>query len=218
MQLKVLLADDHTIFRQGISALIEKHNLGTVIGEAGDGVEAVRLTGEMMPDLVIMDIGMLNKNGIDATREITAAYPSVRVIVLSAEDGKCFVIDALTAGASGYLLKDSLVEELAEAIDVVMRGEVYLPSRIATIVARQFLQCVPHDMGSTYQNLTARERQILQMVADGKSIKEIAWELGTSNKTVENQRQAVMNKLNLFSVAELTKFAVRHGLTTLNIT
>ena len=215
MCIKILLVDDHPLFREGLRSLIDKGETARVIAEAGDGAEAVRLAGELQPDLVIMDLTMPVMNGIDATREITGKYPGIRVLALSMETSRFFVVEALKAGATGYVLKDTAFAELADAIDTVAKGETYLPRKVATLLVREFLQCIPEDASVVYQNLTPRERQILQLVADGKSVKEIAYELGVSHKTVENQRQAIMQKLNLFSIAELTKYAVRHGLSPL---
>ncbi len=215
MCIKILLVDDHPLFREGLRSLIDKGETARVIAEAGDGAEAVRLAGELQPDLVIMDLTMPVMNGIDATREITGKYPGIRVLALSMETSRFFVVEALKAGATGYVLKDTAFAELADAIDTVAKGETYLPRKVATLLVREFLQCIPEDATVVYQNLTPRERQILQLVADGKSVKEIAYELGVSHKTVENQRQAIMQKLNLFSIAELTKYAVRHGLSPL---
>ncbi len=215
MTTKVLLVDDHPIIREGLRSLIEKQPECMVVGEAGDGVEAVRLAAELQPDLVIMDLTMPIMNGIDATREITSKNPSIRVLALSMESNRFFVVEVLKSGASGYLLKDSAYAELAEAIRIVASGETYLPRKIATLLVREFLQCIPAEMSDAYGGLTPREQEILQLVADGKNTKEIAWELNISGKTVENKRQAIMQKLNLFSIAELTKYAVRSGLSPL---
>lgn len=215
MRTTILLVDDHPIFREGLRSLIDKDAKAIVVGEAGDGAEAVRLAGELKPDLVVMDLTMPIMNGIDATREITKQYPGTRVLALSMESDRFFVVEVLKAGATGYLLKDTAFAELAEAIATVARGETYLPRKISTLLVKEFLQCIPEEMNLVYQNLTAREREILQLVADGKSIKEIAYLLGNSYKTVENQRQAIMQKLQLFTIAELTKYAVRHGLSSL---
>src|ERR1039457_2027050 len=211
----ILLVDDHPIFREGLRSLIDKSDTAVVIGEAGNGAEAVRLAGELKPDLVIMDLAMPSMNGIDATREIIKQYPDTRVLALSMENNRFFVVEVLKAGATGYVLKDTAFSELMDAINAVARGETYLPRKVSTLLVKEFLQCIPEDMTLVYQNLTPREREILQLVSDGKNIKEIAYHLGISNKTVENQRQAIMQKLNLFSIAELTKYAVRHGLSPL---
>jgi DNA-binding NarL/FixJ family response regulator len=215
MKLKILLVDDHTIMREGLRALIEKDPDAVVVGEASDGAEAVQLTAELQPDLVVMDLTMPVMNGIDATREITRQYPGIRVLALSMESDRYFVVESLKAGASGYLLKDSAFAEITEALHTVARGETFLPQKIATLLVKEFLQCIPDEISPTFESLSPREREILQMVADGKNTKEISYLLGTSSKTVENQRNAIMNKLNLFSIAELTKYAVRHGLTPL---
>ncbi|NVN92677.1 MAG: response regulator transcription factor [Desulfuromonadales bacterium] len=215
MKTTILLVDDHPIFREGLRSLIDNCDTTVVVGEAGNGAEAVRLVGELKPDLVIMDLTMPIMNGIDATREITKNFPDTRVLALSMESDRFFVVEALKAGATGYLLKDTVFNELSEAISIVAGGDTYLPRKISTLLVKEFLQCVPEDMTLVYQNLTPRERQILQLIADGKCIKEIAHNLGVSNKTVENQRQHIMHKLNLFTVAELTKYAIRSGLSPL---
>lgn len=211
----ILLVDDHPIFREGLRSLIEKIDSALVVGEAGNGAEAVRLAGELNPDLVIMDLTMPVMNGIDATREISKQHPGIRILALSMESDRFFVVEVLKAGATGYLLKDTAFAELSDAISTVASGETYLPRKVSTLLVKEFLQCIPDEMTIVYQNLTNREREILQLIADGKSIKEIAYDLGISNKTVENQRQTIMQKLSLYSIAELTKFAVRHGLSPL---
>lgn len=215
MQLRILLVDDHTILREGLRSLIDREPQTVVVGEAADGATAVRLAEELQPDLVVMDLTMPIMNGIDATREITGRYPGIRVLALSMESDRLFVVEALKAGATGYLLKDSAFAELTEAVQTVARGETYLPRKVATLLVKEFLQCIPEDVSPVYENLTAREKEILQLVADGKNTKEISFLLGTSTKTVENQRNTIMHKLNLFSIAELTKYAVRSGLSPL---
>jgi len=215
MPTRILLVDDHPIFREGLRSLIDNSAAGTVVGEACDGAEAVRLAGELKPDLVIMDLTMPIMNGIDATRELTRKHPGIRVLALSMESSRFFVVEVLKAGATGYLMKDTAFAELADAIATVAAGDTYLPRKISTLIVKEFLQCIPEQMTLSFQELTPREREILQLVADGKSIKEIAFNFGVSNKTVENQRQSVMKKLQLFSIAELTKYAIRHGLSSI---
>ncbi|MBU5614119.1 response regulator transcription factor [Geomonas azotofigens] len=215
MKLKVLIADDHAIVRQGLRALIDKEDDMMVSAEAGTGAEAISLTREERPDIIVMDISMPDTNGIDATRSITAAFPEVKVLALSMESDRRFVVEVLKAGANGYVLKDAAFSELATAIRAVAAGETYLPSRVTTLLIKEYLQRIPEDVPATYENLSTREREILQLIANGSNAKEIAFAFGVSVKTVENQRHSIMKKLDLFSIAELTKYAVRQGLTSL---
>ncbi len=215
MSISVLLVDDHQIFREGLRSLINSGDTARVIGEAGDGAEAVRLAGELKPELVIMDLTMPIMNGIDATREIVKRCPGTKILALSMESDRFFVVEVLKAGATGYLLKDTAFAELADAITTVASGQTYLPEKISAVLVQEFLQCIPEEMSVVYQKLTPRERNMLQLIADGNSIKEIAHILDISSKTVDNHRQAIMQKLNLFTIAELTKYAVRNGLSPL---
>lgn len=216
MKLRILLADDHVILREGLKALIEQDPKLTVAGEAGNGAEAVRLAAELEPDLVIMDLNMPVMSGVEATREIVRNHPHIKVLALSMENDRTFVVEVLKAGASGYLLKETAFAELLDAVQTVGRGETFLPKKITTLLVREYLQCIPEDAAPVYEKLSSREREILQLLANGKSTKEIAHQLDVSVKTVDNQRYGIMQKLQLFSVAELTKFAVRHGLTNLS--
>ncbi|HBA86446.1 MAG TPA: DNA-binding response regulator [Geobacter sp.] len=213
--MKILIADDHAIVRQGLRALIDKEDDMVVIAEAATGAEAVRLAREHRPEVIVMDITMPDVNGIDATRTITAELPDVRVLALSMESDRRFVVEVLKAGANGYVLKDAAFAELATAIRAVAAGETYLPSRVANLLIKEYLQRIPEEVSATYENLSAREREILQLIADGSNAKEIAFAFSVSVKTVENQRHSIMKKLDLYSIAELTKYAVRQGLTSL---
>jgi len=215
MSLRVLIADDHTIVREGLRSLLEKEPDLVVVAEAGSGSAAVQLAREHHPDVVLMDISMPDMNGIDATRMIRAEQSDARILALSMETDRRFVVEVLKAGATGYLLKDCAFAELATAIRTVARDETYLPPKIIELVIKDYLQRVPDNAASDYGRLTTRERELLQLISVGKNTKEIAFALQVSVKTVENQRQSIMKKLNLFSIAELTKYAVREGLSSL---
>jgi DNA-binding NarL/FixJ family response regulator len=218
MNVKILLADDHKIVRDGLRSLIEKQGNMQVVGEAYDGRTTVQLVRELRPNLVIIDIGMPDLNGIDATRQITSDGPSIKVIALSMHSDRRFVLRMLEAGASGYLLKDSAFEELAMAINTVMEGKIYLSPAIAGIVVEDFVRQRPQSSGPVITTeLTPREREVLQLLAEGKTTKQIAAQLNVSVKTVETHRRQVMEKLDIHSVAELTKYAVREGLTGLDM-
>jgi len=215
MRSKIILADDHQIVREGLRTLLEKQPNVDVIGEASTGREAVRMTREMSPDIVIMDIGMQDLNGIEATRQIIAEFPNIKVIALSMHSDRRFISGMLGVGASGYLLKDCAFEELADALGTVLSGKIYLSPTLATTVIRD---CVPYlsQKGlSVFSVLTAREREVLQLLTEGHSTKEIAATLHVSVKTIETHRQHIMEKLGINSIAELTKYAIREGLTSL---
>jgi DNA-binding NarL/FixJ family response regulator len=211
---RILIADDHRITRQGLRSLLEKENDMEVVAEASDGRTAVELTREMKPDVVIMDVSMPDLNGIEATRQIIDRYRGVKVIALSMHSDTLFVTEMLKSGVSGYLLKDCAFEELAAAIRSVMAGKTYLSPSISGVVVNGYLNRIA-DTAVSPSGLTDREKEVLQMIAEGKSTKQIALKLYISVKTVETHRRQIMNKLNIFSVAELTKYAIRKGLTTI---
>jgi DNA-binding NarL/FixJ family response regulator len=213
--LNILIADDHQIVREGLRALLEQEPDMIVVAEAGTGRATVELARSCHPHVVVMDISMPDMNGIDATRIITQELSGIRVLAFSMESDRRFIVEVLKAGASGYVLKDSAFAELATAIRTVAANETYLGPRISDIIIREYLQRVPGDTVLTSTLLTPREREILQLIAAGRNTKEIAATFEVSTKTVENQRHAIMTKLDLFSIAELTKYAIREGLTTL---
>ena len=215
MSLRVLIADDHTIVREGLRSLLEKEPDLVVVAEAASGSAALLLAREHHPDVILMDISMPDMNGIDATRMIRAEQSDARILALSMETDRRFVVEVLKAGATGYLLKDCAFAELATAIRTVARNETYLPPKIVELVIKDYLQRIPENSSSSYDNLSAREREILQFISSGMCTKEIAFALDVSTKTIENQRQNIMKKLNLYSIAELTKYAVREGLSSL---
>ncbi len=216
MSIRIILADDHKIVRDGLRALIENQAGMKVIAEADNGRETVRLARDLLPDLVIMDIGMPDLNGIDATRQITAELPDVKVIALSMHSDRRFVVQMFRAGASGYLLKDCAFEELARAVDAVSKNQTYLSPAVAGPVMEDYIHRLSTADSIAYPILSPREREVLQLLAEGRSTKETASLLCVSTKTVETHRQQIMSKLNIHTTAELIKYAIREGLTSLD--
>ena len=215
MPTRILLADDHAIIRQGLCSLLEKQPDIEVVGAVEDGQKAMELVRELSPDIVIMDISMPNLNGIDATSKIVSRTGNVKVIALSIHSSRRFVTEMLKAGASGYILKECLFNELLDAIQTVRKGGIYLSPRITGVVVDDYVKRLSGEYQPESPGLTEREREVLQLLAEGKSTKEIALHLHVSAKTVESNRRNIMDKLGIHSVAELTKYAVREGLTPL---
>jgi two-component system response regulator NreC len=217
--IKVLLADDHQIVRHGLRSLLSAEPDIVVVGEADNGRAVIRLVQELSPQVVIMDISMPDLNGIEATRQILNDFSGVKVIALSMHSDSLFVLNMFKAGASGYLLKDCALEELVKAVRTVMNRKIYLSPSISDIVIKDFvIGWSPEDSSSSaYSILTAREREVLQLMAEGKTTNQIAESLCISVKTVEAHRKQLMTKLDIHSVAELTKYAIRQGLTTLEV-
>jgi DNA-binding NarL/FixJ family response regulator len=213
MSIKVILADDHAVLREGLHSMLEKKPGIQVIAEAEDGRRAVELALQLMPHVVVMDVGMQGLNGIEATRRIKANAPGIKVLALSMHDSKRLVGEMLKGGASGYLLKDCAFDELYHAICAVAANRSYLSSNIMDAVVRDYAGAVPTD-SSVFSILTTREREVLQLLAEGKSVKEIASVLNVSVKTVETFRQFIKNKLGVYNIAQLTKLAIREGLTS----
>ena len=211
---RILLVDDHQIVREGLRSLIERYPDMETIGEAAEGRTAVRMAAELKPDIVIMDVAMPDLNGIEATRQITN-NDGTKVIALSMHSDRRFVAEMLKAGAKGYLLKDAAFEELASAVRAVAADRVYLSPRVADVVVEGYINRTSVREGNAFSKLSPREREVLQLMAEGQATKEIAHSLHVSVKTVETHRRQIMTKLDVFSVAELTKYAVREGLTTL---
>jgi len=216
MIVKILLADDHKMMREGLSSLLNKQPNISVVGQAVNGREAVQLVEKLDPHIVVMDVSMPDLNGIDATRQITTRSPQTKVIALSMHGDRQFVAEMFRAGASGYLLKDSAFEELTNAIRTVARNETYIAPKINGFSIEDYTNNPSSQDPLLAPRLTEREREVLQMIAEGKGTKEIAAELFLSSKTVETHRQHLMDKLEMYTVAELTKFAIREGLTTLD--
>jgi two-component system response regulator NreC len=217
--IKVVLADDHQIVRHGLRSLLSAEPDIKVVGEADNGRAVIRLVQELSPQVVIMDISMPDLNGIEATRQILSDFSGVKVIALSMHSDSLFVLNMFKAGASGYLLKDCALEELVKAVRTVMNRKIYLSPSISDIVIKDFvIGWSPEDSSSSaYSILTAREREVLQLMAEGKTTNQIAESLCISVKTVEAHRKQLMTKLDIHSVAELTKYAIRQGLTTLEV-
>jgi DNA-binding NarL/FixJ family response regulator len=211
----ILLADDHRIFREGLRLLIERNRQMRVVAEANDGRGAVRLAEEHRPDVVVMDVSMPGLNGFEATRQIVQRVPGVKVLALSMHSDEPFVGEMLSAGASGYLLKDCAFEELNRAIERVAGGHVYLSGRIEERVVEDYVSRYREVHPSDASRLSGREREVAQLLAEGKSVREIAGTLNISIKTAETHRLRIMRKLGISTVAELTKWAIRAGLTEL---
>jgi DNA-binding NarL/FixJ family response regulator len=212
MTTRVLLADDHKILRQGLQTLLQNEPDIEVVGQADNGRGAIELAKELRPDVVIMDVAMPDVGGVGATRELVNAVPTAKVVALSMHSDRRFVTGMLSAGASGYLLKDSAFEELALSIRAVMRGELYLSAGITGVVVDELVG----PRLAKEPLLSTRETEVLRLLAAGKSTADMARELGVSVKTIETHRRQIMHKLGLHSVAELTKYAVREGLTSLD--
>ena len=212
---RVILADDHTIMREGLRGLLAQVPRVEVVAEAEDGRAAVKLARKLAPDVIIMDIGMPDLNGIEATRQIMAKSPDVKVLGLSIHCDRRFVAQMLAAGAAGYLPKDCAFEELASAISTVAANRKYLSPSVVDTVVEHYVQQMEATGSTAYTVLSPREREVLQLMAEGQTTKQIALSLHVSPKTVETHRRQAMEKLGLYSVAELTRYAVREGLVSL---
>jgi two-component system response regulator NreC len=214
---RILLADDHEVVRFGLCSLLEKHKEFDVVGQAEDGLEAVKLAVELAPDIIMMDVNMPNMNGIEAAREIRKKIPGTKIIAISMHDRRQYVLDMLEAGASAYILKTRAVQEVMPAIESVLRGEVYLSPKVAAVVTKACFSKESLGGDESRSELTSRERQVLQLLAEGKSSKQIGAVLEVSEATVVKHRQNLMEKLQLRSVAQLTKYAIQQGITSVEI-
>ncbi len=216
MSITILLADDHRIFRAGLRPLLAAQADLTVVAEADDGLAALALAREKLPDLAVLDITMPGMNGLEVTRHLAREAPSVRVIILSMHSDRRYVLEALRAGARGYLLKDAGFEDLLVAVRTVAAGRLHLGASVGEQVIRDYLSLAGDRQDGVFSVLTGREREVLQLLAEGLATKEIADRLSLSAKTIETHRKAVMDKLEIHSIAELTKYAIREGLTPLD--
>jgi DNA-binding NarL/FixJ family response regulator len=213
MSIRIILADDHAVLRHGLSKSFQNEKDMEVIAQAKDGRSTVELARELSPDVVIMDIGMPDLNGIEATRQITSESPKIKIIALSMHSGKNFIIEMFKAGASGYLLKDCEFDELVNAVRVVTANKTYISPSISDVVVENYMRNFPERKESAFSVLSKREREILQLLTEGKTTKQIARTLHISTKTVEVHRLNIMNKLKIDSIAQLTKYAIQEGLT-----
>ena len=215
-KIKILIADDHKILRQGIRSLLAPQPDFEVIGETADGPETLKETFKLKPDVVLMDIGMPNLNGFEATRQIKKKLPEVKVLILTMYQDDEYVLQALQSGASGYVLKDVAVEELVTAIRAVNNEQYYLSPSISRTVIDAYLRKTEKGGKEPSELLTAREREIVQLIAEGHTNKEIAAKLYISVKTVDAHRSHIMEKLDIHDVALLVKYAIRKGITDLH--
>ncbi len=212
MKIKILLADDHRILREGIRLMIDTQLDMEVVGQAEDGLAVIKLALELKPDVIVMDINMPLLNGIEASRRIIKELPQMKIIALSMYSNKWFVRQILQSGVQGYLLKDCAKEELLQGIRTVFNGQLYLTQSINDFLIKDHITYLKKTDASLFSSLTSRECQIVQLIAEGKSTKDVASTLSISTKTVETRRQQIMQKLGIFSVAELTRYAIQEGL------
>ena len=214
-RLRLALADDHTIMRSGLRLLLERESDFSIVGEAGDGREVIEIVEAQSPDVVIMDVAMPNLNGIEAARRITSAHPRTAVIILSMHSDESYVLRALNAGARGYLLKDSAESDLISAVRAVSEGKAFFSPAISKLLVEDYVrQLRQRGVEDSYELLTPRERELLQLVAEGKTTKEAATVLNLSPHTVDTHRSNLMRKLNVNSLPELILYAVRKGVIT----
>jgi two-component system response regulator NreC len=212
--IRILLADDHDILRSGLRSLIERQANFEIVAEARDGREAVELCLKLVPDIVLMDISMPVLNGIEATSQIREKSQKVKVIILSVHSSRRFVGEVFRAGANGYLIKNCNFKEVVYAVGAVTAGGTYICPQVANVLRDDYLQFLEDKYDSIAATLTKREKEVLQLIAEGKNMKEIAFGFNLSVKTIEAHRQNIMEKLDLHNVAALTKYAIREGLTT----
>ena len=217
MKVRILLADDHQIMREGLKALLGKHSSLEVIAEAENGIEALAIARRERPDVIIMDIAMPDINGIEVTRQLKSELADIKIIALSMHSDRRFVSEILKAGASAYVLKQAAFEDLENSIKAVMLNRTFLSADILESVVSDYVSQLSTSEYDAYRQLSDRERQVLQLLAEGNSTKEIAFKLHVSVKTIETHRQNIMNKLDIRTLAGLTKFAVREGLTSLEL-
>ncbi len=217
MKTRIILADDHKILREGLRTLLERQAHFEVVGEADTGLTTIRLVKELKPDIVIMDITMPEVNGVEVTRRLRDAFPGIKVLALSVHSDSHYVARMFAAGASGYLRKDCASKELILAINRVLDGEIYLSPRVGEVLPVELIRQIEKKHSIDRPVLTPREHEVLRLVAEGKTTKQIAGELNVTVKAIEKHRQLIMEKLDLHSVAELTQYAIREGIIPLEM-
>lgn len=214
METRIIIADDHRLFRDGLRNLLEKQGNFKVVGEASNGQSLIQMAQSLTPDVIIMDIAMPELNGIEATRKLQLGDLNIKIIILSMHSDRRYVSEAFKAGAMAYLLKDCAFEELLDSIESAMRDSKFLSSRISNIVINDYIN-IKKSESFAFTILTPREREVLQLIAEGRSTKQIASQLHVSTKTIETHRKQMMNKLDIHSLPELTKFAIQEGITSI---
>jgi DNA-binding NarL/FixJ family response regulator len=212
--MKILLVDDHQMLREGLRATLAREADFAIVGEAGDGHAAIAAARALQPDVVVMDISMPGLNGLEATRHILAESPGIKVIGLSMHSDRRYVHAAFEAGASGYLLKNGASDELVVALRAVARGQHYVSPAVAGLIVEGFVAGAASAAAAPPVELSSREREVLQLLAEGNTSKDVAARLGVAVSTVETHRRQISTKLNIHSIAGLTKYAIRHGLTS----
>lgn len=210
--IRILLADDHDLFLEGLSELIRKVPDLELVGQARDGLQAMEQTAMMMPDVILMDMTMPRLNGIQATRQIHEKFPDVRVLVLSMHDNQEFIVESLRAGARGYILKDCASEELCRAIRCVVVGQYYLSPELLPVLIEDYLRLLQSRKAEAESPLSSREQEILKLLVEGLSSKQIASQLSISKNTVDTHRRRILDKVGCNNLAELTRYALRDGI------
>lgn len=210
--IKILLADDHKIMREGIKSLLEKYSDLQIVGEAENGLDIVKLAKEHIPDVIVMDISMPNLSGIEASRQIIGENPGIKIIILTMHTDRRFIAEVIKAGCMGYLIKDCAFDELVNAIHSVIDGKMYISHSLSGIMVKEYIDRIYSEEVDVLSRLTEKEKVVLKQIAEGKNVKEIAAEHGLSIKTVETHRNNIMKKLDLSSVTELVKFAIKEGI------
>jgi DNA-binding NarL/FixJ family response regulator len=212
MSTRTLLVEDHALVRAGLRALLDKADGLEVVGEAADGRQAVTMCEQLKPDLVLMDMAMPDLNGVEAARQIRSTFPHAKILMVSMHGSRQYIFEALKAGVNGYVLKEAAFTELLAAIKEVVEGRTYLSPKLSEVVMEDYVRRAQGgEKGSELEKLSAREREVLQLIAEGKSSTEIAKVLHISARTVDTHRHNIMEKLEIHSIAGLTRFAIRHG-------